>query len=277
MRKISGSLLLVSLFFFFVFGSTGEAQEEKMAYTMPRTSPLYSPPPIQFRDNRIFTIVFQTTPETLKKIVPKPLIPNPLNLMFVYISKLNIETPGMDRFSYLEIGIGVPATFSKTLGNYAVYLYLDKALPIAGGREVWGWPKKDASIRFIEQDGKISATLERLGFPLISVTASIQEKIEPIPDNPVMPWYNLKIIPSVEKDAPPEICQLTSTLNKDLKIEEYYDCEAELEFHSSPYDDLEEIEILKITDVKFQISDFVMDFGKIVHDYLAEKKTGHNR
>ncbi len=272
MLKIIKGFIPVFLFFFFAFGLIGEAQEGEMAYTMPWTSPFYSPPPIQFRDNRILTIVLRTSPEILKKIVPKPLVPNPLNLMFVYVSRLNIEISGAERYPYLEIGIGVPATFSKTMGNYAVYLYLDKALPIVGGREVWGWPKKDGAISFIEKDGKVSASLERLGFPLISVNASLAKKIEPIPDRPVMPWYNLKIIPSVEKDAPPEVFQLTSTVNTDLKIKEYYDCEAELEFKSSPFDNLEEIEILEITDANFQISDFVMDFGKIIYDYLAEKK-----
>ena len=33
-----------------------------------------------------------------------------------------------------------------------------------------------------------------------------------------------------------------------------------------------EIEILGITDVTFQVNDFVMDFGKIIYDYLAEMK-----
>jgi hypothetical protein len=40
-------------------------------------------------------------------------------------------------------------------------------------------------------------------------------------------------------------------------------CEAALEFKTSPFDNLEEIEELEITDVKFQVSDLVMDFGKI--------------
>ncbi len=271
-KKLANSCILLFLIFFISSVAFGGGQETNSAYSMPRISPLYPPPPVQFRDNRILTIVFQTSPETLKKIVPDPLIPNPLNLMFVYISRLNIEVPGEERFPYLEIGIGVPTIFSKTMGNYAVYLYLDKALPIVGGREIWGWPKKDASISFIEKDGKISANLERLGFPLISVNASLGKKIEPIPASPSMPWYNLKIIPSVEKDAPPEIYQLTSTMNKDLVVKEYYGCKAELEFKSSPYDNLEDIEIIKITDVTFQVTDFVMDFGKIIHDYLAEIK-----
>ena len=262
------ALFLIS----FGFPSFGESQEVEKAFSMPASSPLYPSPPIQYRDNRILTIIFKTTPEILQKIVPKPLVPNPFNLMFIYVSKLNIEISETEKYPYLEAGIGVPATFSKTMGNYAVYLYLDKALPIAGGREVWGWPKKDASITFIEKDGEISAGLERQGFPIISIHAKLLKKIEPIPSAPNMPWYNLKIIPSIEKGALPEVLQLTSTNNADQKVKEFYSYEAELEFKSSPYDPLEDIEILEITDVTFQVSDFVMDFGMIIFDYLAEMK-----
>ena len=151
-------------------------------------------------------------------------------------------------------------------------MYLDKALPIAGGREVWGWPKKDATISFIEKEGKITASLERLGFPIISVNAKLLKKMETVPSTPNMPWYNLKIIPSVEKDALPEVLQLTSTMNTSSKIKELYNCKAELEFQTTPFDNLGEIEILGITDVTFQVNDFVMDFGKIIYDYLAEMK-----
>ena len=272
MHKTLKGLILVVVFISFSFSSFGEIQDQKMAYTMPRTSPLYPSPPIQYRNKRILTIIFRTTPEILKKLVPKPLVPNPLNLMFFYVSELNIEMSDTETYSYLEAGIGVPAAFSKTLGNYAVYLYLDKALPIAGGREVWGWPKKDAAISFNEKEGKIRASLERLGFPIVTVDASLSEKVEPIPSSPILPWYNMKIIPSVEKNAPPEVLQLTSTINTNSKIKELYGCRAELKFQSSPFDNLGEIEILGITDATFQVNDFVMDYGKIIYDYLAEMK-----
>jgi thiamine pyrophosphokinase len=48
-------------------------------------------------------------------------------------------------------------------------------------------------------------------------------------------------------------------------------CEAALEFKTSPFDNLEEIEELEITDVKFQVSDLVMDFGKIsTTDFVSD-------
>lgn len=271
-KNLAKSCILIFLIFFISLEAFGGGQETNLAYSMPGISPLYPPPPVQFRDNRILTIVFRSTPRTLEKLVPKPLVPNPLNLMFIYIAQLNIQVSETEKYPYLEAGIGVPAFFSQTLGNYAVYLYLDKTLPIVGGREIWGWPKKDASISFVENNGKISASLERLGFSIIEISANISKKVETVPETPNRPWYNLKIIPSVERDAPPEVLQLTSTVNTDANIKEHYICEAELEFKSSHWDQLADIDVLEITDVTLQVSDFVMDFGKVIYDYLAEIK-----
>jgi Acetoacetate decarboxylase (ADC) len=80
----------------------------------------------------------------------------------------------------LESGIGVPAVFSKTTGNYAVFLYLNKALPIVGGREIWGWPKKDAEITFNEGNREISGRVERSGSVLLSLTAKLEKKSDPV-------------------------------------------------------------------------------------------------
>jgi acetoacetate decarboxylase len=262
----------IFLLVFFIFFSPSEAQEIKKAYTMPSAAPLYSPPPVQFRDNKIISVLFKTTPEVLQTLVPEPLVPNPGNLMFIYVGELNIENPAGGIYSYLEAGLGVPVAFSKTSGNYAVYLYLDKALPIVGGREIWGWPKKDAQISFEVQDEKIKAKIERFGAPLITLTSTLLKKIDPVPRQPELPWFNLKIIPSVEQDSPPDVMQLTSSMNTGNDTKELYNCKASVEFGSSAMDPLGKIEIVEIVGAQFSVSDFVMNYGNVLHDYLAEGK-----
>lgn len=269
-KNIAG--LFILLLVFFVLFSPSEAQEIKKAYTMPSAAPLYSPPPVQFRDNKIISVLFKTTPEVLNELVPEPLVPNPGNLMFIYVGELNIENPIAGKYSYLEAGIGVPVTFSKKSGNFAIYLYLDKALPIVGGREIWGWPKKDAQISFEVKDGEINAKLERFGATIITLTSSVVQKIDPKFSRPELPWFNLKIIPSVKKDSPPDVMQLTSAMNTDSKTKELYNYKASVKFGSSPMDPLEDIEIVQILGAQYSVSDFVMNYGEVLHDYLAEAK-----
>jgi acetoacetate decarboxylase len=240
---------------------------------MPSLFPLYSAPPVQFRDNRIITIRFKTTPEVVRELVPEPLLPNPDNLMFIYFGSLNMEIPSIGRFNFLEAGIGVPVVFSKTkaAGNYAVCLYLNRALPIVLGREIWGWPKKDGEIAFIEKDGDICGRVERFGTVLLSVTGKLGSKVEPIPKQPQLPWFVQKIIPSARKNAPPDVWQLVSSANIDTVINKLWNCTAKLEFGSGPQDPLGNIKILEIVSAQFRVSDFAMDYGEVLHDYLVKK------
>lgn len=266
---------------FLAMGPLAPAQEKPpgtvpvtpRGYSMPSPFPLYSSPPIRFRDNRILTVVFQTTPEVLRELVPEPLLPDPASLMFIYIGSLNIEDPSGGTFSYLEAGIGVPVIFpgTKARGNYAVCLYLNKAMPIAGGREIWGWPKKDAEITFTEKGGEINGRVKRAGTVLLSVSGKFLKKVEPVPSQPQMPWFLQKIIPSPRKNAPPDVWQLVSSTNSDTVTNDLWNCTAQLELGTGPQDPLGNIKILGIVGAQFSDGDFAMDYGQVLHDYLVKE------
>ena len=240
---------------------------------MPSLFPLYSAPPFEFRGNRLMVVRFKTNPEVLRELVPQPLLPNPDNLMFIYFGILNIENPSFEKLSFLEAGIGIPAVFPKTkvLGNYAVCLYLNKALPIIIGREIWGWPKKDAEITFTEKDGEISGQVERFGTVLISLSGKRQKRLEPGPDQPKKIWFVQKIIPSARKNAPPDVWQLVSSVNINNLTKELWDCSAKLEFATGPQDPLGNIKVLEIVSAQFSVGDFAMEYGEVLHDYLGKK------
>ena len=188
--------------------------------------------------------------------------------MFVYIGHLHIQNAA-GGYDYLEAGIGIPAVFAGVPGNYAVCLYLDKALPIVGGREVWGWPKKEAEMVFAEKDGEISGRVERFGTVLLSLSGKLAKKADPVTAQPELPWFLLKIIPSVRKDAPPDVRQLTATRNTDVAVRELWNCTASLKLGTSPLDRLGDIPVTEIVGAQFSVGDFTMDYGDVLYDYLA--------
>ena len=241
----------------------------KNAFSMPRTAPLYGAPPYVYRGNRSINILFKTTPDTLRRLVPTPLVPNPASLLFIYIAQFNVLDPQV--YGYMEAGIGAPVSFRDTAGQYAIYLYLDKAGAIVAGREVYGWPKKDAEISFTEQNAEITARVVREGVRLIDVTVHRSERVDPIPEQPAAPWFNLKLIPSVKKNAPPDVMQLTSTLMEG-ETKELYTGSATLALGSSVSDPLEDIPILEILEAKVVIDDFSLGYGDVIYDYLTESE-----
>jgi acetoacetate decarboxylase len=238
-------------------------------YSMPGVAPLYDAPPYIYQGNRSINILFKTTPETLQALVPAPLVPNPDSVLFIYFGQFNVVAPV--QFRYLEMGIGVPASFSDTAGQYAVYLYLDQAGAIVPGREIYGWPKKDAEISFTEEKDGIAAQVVRDGVLLADAALHLLKEVDPIPQQPGAPWFNLKLIPSVKKNAPPDVMQLTSTVIES-EMKEMYTGSAALKLDSSVSDPLGDIPILSVLEGRFTVDDITLGYGNVIYDYLTESE-----
>jgi acetoacetate decarboxylase len=237
----------------------------KFGYSMPSTSPLYPQPPFYFENNKIISVVFTTTKDALRELVPAPLVPNPQNLAYIYLGILNVPQRGF----YKEAGIGIPAVFGDQIGNYLLYLYLDEAFAIVPGREIWGWPKKDAELSIVEENGSYHASVSRLGATIIQLSLDHLQAIEDIPDSPAVPNYNLKIIPSVIKDHDPDVAQLTTSLvtSKKKILQRGI---ATLEFASSSEDPLGNLPVLDLLSGEYSVEDMSMDYGEVLFDYLRE-------
>ena len=123
---------------------------------------------------------------------------------------------------------------------------MDNDAGIAAGREIWGWPKKEARIAFVEKDAVLTSTVERGGIELIRASMELAQLGKPEDYQISEPWFNFKLIPSVKKDAQPDVMQLTSTTEENLKIKQSYTGRATLEFGKSPVDPLHEIEIMEV-------------------------------
>jgi acetoacetate decarboxylase len=241
----------------------------KFGYSMPSASPLYPESPYYFNSNRVISIIFRTTTEILQELVPVPLRPNPDNLAFVYIGEFNVDAPLKGK--YREAGVGIPTIYKGKVGNYFVSLNLDSAHAIVGGREIWGWPKKDAEITFTVTQDLFQARVRRAGITLITASVNAVEKVELIPDQPDFPPFNLKIVPSVQKDHFPDILQLTSAITVSAR-KELARGSATLSFASSPADQLEKQLILEIIGGEQYVGDLSLDCGEVLFDYLKESQ-----
>ena len=172
-----------------------------------------------------------------------------------------------------EAGLLVPGILDgKPVGRCAVVWYVNRANPIVGGRQLYGWPWKDAEeVWFHDEDGKIAAGVTRYGQKIIQVKFEAQQKVEPIPERPRSVIPLLKLIPSVQQDAPPEVLQLNSlALDPDI-IKELHVGKATLEFGAAPYDPFPaEIPVREIVYAESIVHDFTMGYGEGVVDDLAD-------
>src|SRR5712672_2977577 len=115
-----------------------ESDVRARAFAMPLTSPAYPIGPYRFINREYLIITYRTDPAKLRELVPEPLkVEAPLvNFEF-------IRMPDSTGFGdYTESGQVIPVTFKGRKGGYSHCMFLNDDPPIAGGRELWGFPKK---------------------------------------------------------------------------------------------------------------------------------------
>ncbi|MBS0573352.1 MAG: acetoacetate decarboxylase [Proteobacteria bacterium] len=238
----------------------------KQAFSMPLTSPSYPRGPYRFINREFLTITYRTDMEALRAVVPEPLkVAGPI------VKYEFIRMPDSTGFGdYSESGQVIPVTLDGVEGSYVHLMYLNDEAPIAGGREIWGFPKKlaDPSLRVVKDT--LVGTL-KVG-PIKVATGTMGYKHEVLDHAKVLkalqaPNFLLKIIPHV--DCTPRICELVRYYMTDITVKGAWSGPAGLELHAhalAPVAGLPVREVLSATHI---LTDLTLGLGEVVHDYLA--------
>lgn len=238
----------------------------RQAFAMPLTSPAYPPGPYHFVDREFFVVTYRTDPDALRAMVPEPLIPAGDEAKFEFI-----RMPDSTGFgSYTESGLVVPVTYQGQPGTYQIAMYLDDEAPIAGGREIWGFPKKLAKPTLTVQADTLVGTLNY--GPVRIATGTMGYKHREMDRNKVLqsltqPNYLLKIIPDV--DCTPRICELVTYNLEDLVIKGAWEGPAALELYAHALAPVADLPVLEVISGAHVLTDLTLGLGRVVHDYLA--------
>jgi acetoacetate decarboxylase len=237
-------------------------------YTMPASGPLYGEPPYLYRGGNSLICVFRANPEGIRSLVPEPLRAAPGDLVYGWQNDFRAVGLG----SYHEAIISIPVEFESNLGLYMAYLYVDNDSAMAAGREIFGFPKKFARFSFSEREDVLTRVTERGGVELFKLSVQFSR-----PGNPddlaalANPIYNLKIISSVQKGAPPDVRQLTAMTLQNVVVHRVVEGNATVDFGKSPADPLYLLQPLEVLKGIYCEVDFDLPYGAVVHEYQEKK------
>ena len=239
------------------------------AFAMPLTSPAFPIGPYRFHNREYLIITYRTDLQKLRELVPEPLqVDQPLG-KFEFI-----RMPDSTGFGdYTESGQVIPVSFRGRKGGYSHCMFLNDHPPIAGGRELWGFPKKLANPTLRAEIDTLVGTLDygpvriataTMGYKhraadLASVNTALQE-----------PNYLLKIIPHV--DGTPRICELVEYYLEEIDLKGAWTGPASLSLWSHALAPLAELPVLEVVSATHILADLTLGLGKVVHDYLAESE-----
>lgn len=242
-----------------------EMDVKEKAFAMPINCPSYPRGPYRFVNREYLIITYETDMDLLREMVPAPLeVTEPL-VKFEFI-----RMPDSTGFGdYTESGQVIPVRYKGKPGGYTHAMYLDDQPPIAGGREIWGFPKKLAKPKLEVINETLLGTLEY--GPCRIATATMGYKYESLDTNKVaesMTGANflLKIIPHV--DGTTRICELVEYHLTDITVKGAWQGPAQIELAHHALAPVASLPVHRVVSAIHILSDLTLPYGTVIHDYL---------
>jgi len=198
-------------------------------------------------------------------------VPEPLEVTEALVKYEFIAMPDSTGFgAYFESGQVIPVSYEGQKGSYVHAMYLNDGSPIAGGREIWGFPKKLAEPCLRVEKDTLIGTLD-VGSVRVA-TGTMGYKYADLDNDKVLealkaPSFLLKIIPDV--DCAPRICELVRYYLTDLTVKGAWQGPAGLELADHALAPVAELPVREVVSAVHILTDLTLGLGEVVHDYLA--------
>ncbi len=237
------------------------------AFSMPLTNPSYPRGPYRFVNREFLVITYRTDMDALRAVVPEPLEVTEPIVKFEFI-----RMPDSTGFGdYTESGQVIPVTFQGQKGGYVHAMYLNDDAPIAGGREIWGFPKKLADPAMRVEKDTLVGTLDVGSVRVATGTMGYKHRaldLDAVRKSLESPSFLLKIIPHV--DCTPRICELVRYYLTDLTVKGAWEGPAALELCAHALAPVATLPVREVLSAVHILSDLTLGLGEVVHDYLAK-------
>jgi len=156
-------------------------------------------------------------------------------------------------------------------GGYVHAMYLDDDAPIAGGREIWGFPKKLASPKISHEGDVVVCTLHYGSVLCVSATMGFKHREidrAPLIKALARPNFMIKIIPHV--DCTPRICELVRYYMEEVTVKGAWAGPAAIQLFEHAMCDVARLPVREVVSATHYITDLTLGLGEVVFDYLKD-------
>lgn len=241
-------------------------------FTVPERSPLFKPIPRFYKGYRKISLLCEASTEGISKALP-PGFECESNLIEVFVMHCpevyDVANPEMGPRNYMEGGVVLHARYGDLVGGHVAYEYVTTDDALAGGREVWGYPKKLGEVSFEElAGGEIHASVSRLGRKLID--ARFAPGDAPAFTKPgLQPRIQVKRIPRADGQGY-DVDQVIRNELRAPKVQQHVRGSGSVSLGGSPImDPLFELGVERVIGAEFVVAEFFLDYGEIYEDRLA--------
>ena len=241
----------------------------KALASMPLQSPTYPRGPYRFFNREYLVISYRTDPALIREALPEPLEPAGDTVAVQWLDLPDGEGFG----AYSAAAQIIPCTFKGEPCNFVSQMYVDNTPPLAGGREIWGYPMKygkaalevnadtlTGSLHYATQ----SIAIGTMVYKHDAFRADHTREREHLARTQV----TLKLIPDI--DGTPAIAQLVAIKFENVVVHGAWTGRARLELIPSVNCPLADLPVKEVVGGLHMLTDMTLPYGKVIHDYLAK-------
>ena len=193
----------------------------------------------RFVNAEVLQIEFLTEPATVARLLPPRLEPGSLPLIAVMVGRWQSNCVG----DFEGGAVYVLAKHGGIEGAYALSMYMNQDASIIFGRELFGEPKKQASMGLNRKGTRMSGWVERHGVRIIDLQADVSVDLGPVQSSTAN--FNIKALPATNGEGLEGDAILTvAEFRQDLRV--YREGAGSIVLRGTPHDPLNEIEIVKV-------------------------------
>lgn len=244
---------------------------------MPAASPSYPRGPYRFVDRGYLIVTYECDADAIRAALPEPLEPDGSGQVLYEF----IRMPDSAGFGdYTESGVVIPGLFEGRPVNFIAQMYLDDEPPIAGGREIWGFPKKHGQPRLGVIYDTLTGVLEYAGIQVAVATMGYKHQhllydvqgrkacsSDSIVEKMSRTQVNLKLIPHV--DGTPAIAQLVAYELTDIQVQGAWSGPARLHLVPHVNAPVADLPVRRVIGGLHFVADLTLPYGRVLHDYLS--------
>jgi acetoacetate decarboxylase len=227
---------------------------------------------LDFYDAEMLTVIWETKPEIVQRLLPSPLKPGKKPLAIAIVASYPRTNFGV---SYLESGLFIRAEFNGQEGNYCLAMPVTNDIALIFGREVFGFPMKIGDIRLNRRGNEVEGLTERHGLRFLEIRAKltgflstedapgILAQIFTIGTTMVLNTFNFKYFPAPEGTgfdySPRLIREEVEFRHRSLEVGD-----AEVLLRPSEFDPWAEVEVVRVLGAAYTVGEISMRKGKVM-------------
>jgi acetoacetate decarboxylase len=195
--------------------------------------------------SQALTAIYETDPEVIAAVLPRPLEPPAEPLARVTITTVEMPSGHVFGAGYYA----VRAAHEGVEGEYPLLMPMTTEQATVGGRETYGEPKKIGEVRATRDGDAVEGVIARMGFTLVEIRGRVVET-RPVPPERTKTDFYFKFLPAPDGDGFDNDPALVYC-HKREKARLLEGVEGDLVLKDSPLDPIADIPVRRVVDINW--------------------------